>query len=100
MIQIKNINTPDKNLQLIQDATNKAVTDLQGLPLVGGALISNVSLDSALSTNSIAHRLGYTPSQWLILDQDAQSAIWRTNWDSQFLYLKCSADVNVKLWVK
>ncbi len=97
MIQVKQITTTDKNLQLIQNATQKAVSDIQQLPLLGGNIIT-VALVSAVAT-AVSHKLGYTPTKWAIVDIDANSVVWRSSWDDTFLYLNCTANCNVKVWV-
>lgn len=97
MIHVKQITTTDKNLQLIQNATGRAVSDIQQLPLIGGNIIST-ALASA-STTAVSHGLGATPTKWAIIDIDANSVVWRASWDANFLNLNCTADCNVKVWV-
>lgn len=93
------IQTPDKNLQLIQDNIDRALSPLQAAPLIDGNMLTGQALLAA-ADNKVAHKLGYTPSFFVLTQQNANSVVWQIAADSSFITLKCSADCTVSLWVK
>ena len=98
MIQLKRIQTPDRNLQLIQDNTQTALTQIQQSPFIGGNLLSNISL-TASQDNLVPHKLGATPQIFVLAGLDANSTVWSPSADSTYINLHCSADCTVSVWV-
>jgi hypothetical protein len=66
-----------------------------------GNVIDNVSLGT--TATMIAHKLGRKFLGWQILDIQGDARVWRdtsiTDRPEQFLPLKASSSVTVKLWV-
>lgn len=97
-MSLARIQTPDKNIQLIQDNIDKAITPLQAIPMVGGNVIAGVSLMSG-QDNQVAHKLGRTVRYFIIMNLNADSTVWQTGMSESYLTLQCSADCTVTLWV-
>lgn len=93
------IQTPDKDLQLIQDNIDRAVSPLQASSLTLGNMLTGQALLAA-ADNKVAHKLGYTPSFFILTQQNADSRVWQIAADDSFITLKCSNDCTVSLWVK
>jgi hypothetical protein len=94
---LRQINTQDQNLQLIQGNVADAIAPLEKSPLTGGVFISALFL--SIGTNKVAHLLGRTPTRWAIMDLNASATIYRLSWDDKFLTLQSSTDCTVSLWV-
>lgn len=96
MVTLDHVRTDDQDLNRIQGNITKAFASLRG-PFINGKLIQ-VALTSG-QDNPITHNLGRLPVLWVICDQDTNSAVWRTAWDSKTLTLRCGTTCNVKVWV-
>lgn len=100
------IQTPDKNLQLIQSNVNTALTPLQNSPLTGGVLLTNVSLKSG-QDNLISHNLGHVPvfafpglpNVSATIWSPASSALSGTNASMSQINLRCSSNCIVSVWL-
>lgn len=93
------IQTDNRQLMQVQDETAKALQPVQAIPMLGGTVLKSISLVAA-STNPVPHGLNRVPSYWILVDQNTNSIVWRSHAsDSQFLYLQCSANCVVSLWV-
>lgn len=92
------INTPDKNLQLIQDNITKTITPVLAMPMVGGNTLTQVSLVSG-QDNQIPHKLGRPSQYFLVIQQNANSNVWQVSADGTYIVLRCSASCIVSLWV-
>lgn len=119
----KQINTSDKNLQLIQDNVQQAISALQqssridqpGQPaqasstitsaFLGGQVLSNVKLSSG-QDNLVPHLLNRTPYIWVLAGQDTNAAVWspvstqlNASMNGTYINLRTSATCTVSLWV-
>jgi hypothetical protein len=94
---LKTVNTSDKNLQLIQDYVNQALTAIQLSTFQGGVLLADVALTTA--GTQVVHTLGRTPKVCFPVLMNADSRVWVTASDSKTVTLDCSANVTVSLWV-
>ncbi len=102
---LSRIQTTDQEIQLIQDNVDKALTPLQSIPMVGGAVVST-SLISG-QDNLIRHGLGRLPKLFLVGNLNANSVVWspdtstlnNASSDSIFINLRCSSDCTISLWV-
>lgn len=90
--------TSDRDLQLIQDNVANALAPLQAQPMVGGNVVTSVSLTT--STTAVPHGLNHTPQYFSILDLTANATVSRAQAsDSRFIYLKASASCTATVWV-
>lgn len=92
------LNTPDKNLQLIQNNIQKAVTSLQSSPFQGGNYLTDISVLTG-TPKIINHKLGRTPVIWALGDNNANAVVWRSAWTETTITLNSSADCTISLWV-
>lgn len=103
---IKRINTQDRDMQLIQDNVEGAISPLQSAPLSGGIVIPASLVAS--QDNLISHNLGRRPMFYLISIPNVQSTIWSpvtsslsgSNVNSTYINLRCSTTCTVSLWIK
>lgn len=103
---LQQINTPDKNIQLIQDFVNAALTKLQNAPLAGGVLLSRVTLTSG-QDNLVQHTLGRMPTLYFNSIPNVSTTIWSpntaslngSNSDSTRINLRCSTTCIVNIWI-
>ena len=96
---LKKILTPEKDLQLIQDNVDEALTPLQQSPLTGGNLLTGAFLTAGVD-NKLEHRLGQTPTLWALVRQNTNTTVWEVSADKRFLVLRCGANCIVSVWVK
>src|ERR1700743_3272274 len=94
---LKQINTGDKNSQLIQSNISTALTPSQNSPFVGGVLLTGITLQTG--SNPVQHTLGRTPKLWVICDISADQSIYRTSWDTSVINLTCSGAATIAIWV-
>lgn len=73
------------------------------LPLVKGVALKNVQLLAAFNPNVINHKLGRKLQGWVLTRKRASSIVYDTQDTNQedhlTLFLRCSADVSVDLFV-
>lgn len=106
-MSLKRIITADKDIQLIQDNTDNALTPLQNSPLVNGNLLSNLNLISG-QDNLINHNLGHVPTASIAGIPNVNTTIWspgspsinNQSSNSQVINLRCSTSCTVSVWVK
>jgi hypothetical protein len=98
---IAKVQTPDRNLNKIQDNIKLALSPLTGNKLFFGNLLTNVSLASG--ANSINHGLGYPLSGWYMTRIRASASFYDTQdsnpTPSTTLQIVASAAAVVDLWV-
>jgi hypothetical protein len=105
-VALQKVNTDDKDLELLQRYVEQAIIPLQNSPLIGGNLITGVSL-SAGSDNLVAHKLGKTPTHFMVLDQDSNANVWSavttilngSDRSALFINLKSNASITISVWV-
>lgn len=88
----------NKDLQLIQDSTNQALTPLQAMPMVGGVLLSDLTLTAA-QDNIITHGLGHIPTLFLIGNLNVSTTVWSTASTTSTITLRCSTSCSAALWI-
>lgn len=96
----------DQPISLFQDNVGNALIPLQAMPMVGGVLISNISLVTA-QDNFVKHTLGRFPFIFFIGNLNAQSTVWSPastdlngkNWNNSVINLRCSANCIVSMWI-
>jgi hypothetical protein len=98
MMQFRQINTPDKNLQLIQDNVQSAIVQLSQTPFVGGVLLSSLQL-TASAPVTVAHGLGRAPTVWIVCGKNSNSNIWSTTATATTITFSCSANTVANIWV-
>lgn len=103
---LKRINIPDKNLQLMQDASADAVRGIEATPFQGGKLITGKALVSG-QDNLIAHGLSRVPQMWVLAGVNVNTAVWspvstqlaNAASSAQYLNLRCGTSCTVNVWV-
>lgn len=91
------IQTPDRNLQLIQDNISTALNPLQAIPMAGGNMLTGIVLTSG--NNNINHKLSHTPQFWILANTNAAVNLYQVSANSTVLVLNASAAVTISLWV-
>lgn len=86
------------DVKLLQDATGKALRDVQASPIVDGVHLDGVALLAAGVTR-VNHGLGRMPQGYKVVSSNANSNVWNDALTGLVLPLRCSADVTVSLWV-
>lgn len=100
------INTTDQEFQLLQGNIQKALQPLESIPMVGGVLLTGISLTTAVD-NFIQHGLGRTPTVFFIGNINASATVWSpvsatlngASSNRFVLNLRCSANCTVSIWV-
>ena len=82
--------------QAITDV-EKALLRIIAVPFLWGEVITEVAIST--STTEVFHRLGRQPVGWVLLDNTADSRIWRVSWDKSVIVLDTSATTIITLWV-
>ena len=103
---LKQINTGDQNLQLIQGNIDTELTKLQASPMFPGNVLTNITLISA-QDNLIQHGLGRPAKYFIVIMKQVNSDVWSptsstlSNKNSDFTYinLRCSTTCIVSVWV-
>jgi hypothetical protein len=81
----------------LQDNITNFTIQFLDCPLLKGRMIESVALTT--SAQKIEHKLGVTPVGYLITSQSANSVIYSTAKDQNFLTLQASTNVIVNIWV-
>ncbi len=69
------------------------------LPILNGNLLTNISLAASVPL-AINHLLPRMPQGWILIDNTADTSVWRTRDFSQYtITLEASADTTISLWV-
>jgi hypothetical protein len=59
-----------------------------------------IEAEIATGGTKLAHKLGKEPQGWIVVDKDANASVWRFEAsDANYINLKSSATVNVKLYI-
>lgn len=101
MKPLRQVHSTDRVLQQIQTALKDYTTQLNGVQILDGQLLENVSL--AVGANSIDHKLGRVLNGWFIVRKSAAGDVYDTQ-DSnsnknRTLQLVSSAAMTVSIWV-
>lgn len=98
----RRVRSSDDVIQQLQDAINLPLQDISAKTILDGQLLKDVILKTG-SVNTINHKLGRNLVGYIVTMQDAQSNLWSTQASNKLpnltLYLSCSADVTLSLWV-
>src|SRR5260370_1073358 len=95
-IPFQTIQLPDQDLNRIQANISNALNSLNG-PFIGGNLLTGISIGTAAT--QINHGLGRMPKIWSICDQDTETSVARTAWNSTSIYLKAGSACIISIWV-
>lgn len=97
MQKFSRLNHPDPMINRIQDNISKSYNDIVDIPMLQGVAVKQVVLST--SGTAVQHKLGRTPVGWFVTDKVVDANIWRTDWDSMFLYLDTDLATTIDLWV-
>jgi hypothetical protein len=89
----------DHELAMVQDAVTRVLYEITRRPEHDSVLLGSTAIATAATGTSLTHGLGHTPQGWEIVDQDADSRIWRLSWDATKLTLRASDAVNAAVLV-
>lgn len=103
MVPFKKIQA-DRILGQVQSNIELSLLPIQKSVIIDGVLLPDIILTAAASNGTmINHLLGRNPNGYIIVKQNANSVVWQSDVQNlipdKVLYLKCSADVTVSLWV-
>jgi hypothetical protein len=91
------INTQDRDLQLIQANIERAVSSVIKAAILNGRLITGQALIAG--NTQIEHKLTRTPVGYMIVDSNAAVTIFTSSKDTNFLTLNSSGAATVSIWV-
>ena len=98
----KSISTSSEELDRVQTNISNAIRPLLSSPIVNGFILSGVALTNG-TRNVIDHKLNRALVGWFIIGSNAGATVWdeqNTNTTPErTLFLQCSANVTVNLWV-
>lgn len=97
-VNFTTLNTPDKNLQLIQSNIQNALAQIQNTEFLGGVYLTGVVISSGTPL-TISHGLGRIPVIWVVGDKNANSNIWRSAWTNTTITLNASVNCTISVWV-
>ena len=82
----------------MQNAWTKELNPVLAMPLNQGIMLEDITLQ--VGANVINHLLGRKMIGWIIIDQDAQASMFRSQpLNNKTLTLTSDAIVTLKLWV-
>ena len=88
--------TGNQQLDRIQANISNAFNSQNG-PFIGGVLLTNQKIGTGATV--INHGLGRQPQIWVICDQNTNTTVWRTAWNSSSITLEAGSDCTISLWV-
>lgn len=98
----KKVRTEDTVVRQIQDAVEIPLKDISSRPILDGQILTDIELTSGVD-NIVDHKLQRVLTGWIVISKSAQSDVWdlqaANSRPQQFLVLRCSANVTVKIWV-
>lgn len=103
---LKQINTDNQELELVQDNVAEALTPLQNVPMVGGNMLQGVSLVAG-QDNLIRHGLDHAPFFFIVSNIKLNSNIWspassaiaNKSSNPTYINLWCSNNCTISVWV-
>lgn len=98
MSPLKQLNSSDRVVQQMQSNTAEAIQNIEKSHFQDGNLLTSITLVSG-QDNQVSHKLARQPQLWVLTDQNTNTTVWRTAWDSTFLTLQCGANCTINLWV-
>lgn len=76
-----------------------SINPLLALPILNGVEIDSIRM-SAGKPNAINHLLQRIPQGWFLVDNTANSVVWRTaDFNDLTITLQASADAIISIWV-
>lgn len=87
----------DLQLTKLQENVAASLRPVLAVLFLDGRFISGQAITTA--TTQVEHKLGRTPTGYIILDQSAAASVFTVSKDDKFLTLDTSANVTVSLWV-
>ncbi len=96
----RRIQTPDSDLNRVQDSVNTAIQSVTSGPFVDGNILTNTTIQTGVT--QIPHKLSYTPTAVFLGPADRSATVWMPQVaDSSFIYLQASpACILQNIWVK
>lgn len=95
--QFQKIITKDTEVDRLQTNLANTFNQLNNNPFLGGNLLQNVAV--ATGGTQITHGLNRQPQLWVLCDQNTNTTVWRTAWDTNTITLKCGSNCTINLWV-
>lgn len=74
------------------------LTALSKVEIINGRIIASTIIISGRE-NAVPHKLGRVPQGYVVISKNADTNIWNATSDDLNLYLHCSTNVFVVLWV-
>lgn len=98
----KKLPTANREVDQLQNNIEQYAQPITASQIIDGVLLKSVTLSSA-TTTVVDHKLGRKLLGWTIVRKRADSRVWDSQ-DSnkaqdRTLWLECSADVVVDIWV-
>ncbi len=91
--------SPKLPWELAQTKWSATLNPILSLPILDGNLINSISL-VANTPKAINHLLQRMPQGWVLVDNTANTVIWRTQIFTQStITLESSANTTISLWV-
>lgn len=103
IVPFKKIQT-DRVLGQVQSNIEASLTPIQKSLIIDGIFLPGIVLKSSDSNGTqINHLLGRNPNGYIVVNKNANSDVWQSDVQNtlsdKIIYLKCSADVTVSLWI-
>lgn len=98
----KKIQADDATINKLQENVDEFLLPITNSAIIDGILLTGVVLTTG-TTNQVEHKLQRPPLGWIIVRQRANASIWDSqdsnNLKGRLLFLECSANVTVDIWV-
>lgn len=88
----------ERDLTMVQTSIADTLDKVTNVQLIDGNILSNLVLPS-LSRRSFQHKLGRKIIGWILIDNIANSNIWKISSDNNFITLESNSDTIVSIWV-
>lgn len=86
-------------LELMQTKWGSALNPILALPILSGIQLNNISL-TANTALVINHLLSRLPQGWFLVDNTANTVIWRTQpYNTSTITLESAANTVISIWV-
>lgn len=95
--QFRVLDTPDRNLQRVQNQLLPPLTALLRNPLLDGYILKDVAI--AATSTGVSHGLGRNPLGWIVISNDTLATVREDSRTTTTLNLTASAACTVDLWV-
>lgn len=99
---LRKIQSDDDVLNRFQDNVASAISPIIQQPILGGNLLSGISLLTGVD-NNVPHKLGRKLIGYMVVRKNSNSTVWDSQGfnlsQNSTLILNCSANTTVDLWV-